>query len=67
MSYRDEKGRVYMVMPAMRDGTEQFTTMCREPGHMWMTKSEETVWRRTYYAAQKDLDELAERKGWTAI
>lgn len=68
MTYTDEKGRIYKIMPSMiRDGKLRYVTMFRQPHGMWFIKMPVMPWRQDADTAQKDLDELAARKGWMTV
>lgn len=68
MTYRDDKGREYKVMPAvLKNGEIRYITMFRQPSGMWLRLMPKMAWRDSAEKAQKDLDELAERKGWAVV
>ena len=68
MTYKDDKGRMYKVMPSVvKDGTVKYITMFRQPAGMWMRLMPKMPWRQDAAAAQVDLDDLAKRKGWVSV
>ena len=68
MTYEDEKGRRYMVMPAViKTEVVRYKAMFRQPGRFWLQGVPKMPWRDTVMKAQQDLDELAKRKGWVAV
>lgn len=68
MTYTDEKGRIYKVMPSMiRGGGLRYAIMFRLPNGLWFMKMPLLPWRQDAAAAQTDLDNLAKRKGWAVV
>jgi hypothetical protein len=61
-AYEDDQGNVYKVLPG-RDDIGFRARFCRPHKAGWLSVPG-LPWRPTVAEAQRELDELAARKGW---
>ena len=65
-AYADQHGRMYKVMPNAGTGNLYRARYCKPHTSGWYAVRT-LPWRPTVMEAQRDLDELARRKGWKNI
>lgn len=67
--YRDKQGNRYFVRGGFdaNTGSMTYITFRKAQGGREQACSADFEWRETFADAQRDLDRLAVKKGWTSV